>query len=400
METSQEKILIATVGDPNDARSCSGMPHRMSRELQANFPHSASVGFDELQGRRGWFRRLIRRFGAFGRRIEKAAFTFDGNAQLIERIIPWSGRYSSKRCAYQASKEVRKLVDEFEPNIVIGLVMPWMLLDIPDRIRLIYFTDLVTSIANRGYSGFKDRSSAYHREAERLERELFQRVDAAAFPASCIRDAAISNGLDSHKAHVVFMGANVEPLRPCAGKQIHSDKVHVLIVASDPVRKQTDLALRACMSVRDTGLDLNVDLIGPPTQFARSLELVHCHGLLNLSNADHSRLHVAALERAHLLLLPSLAEGAAIAPCEAARFGIPSVVSDVGGLPDVVLDNVTGRVLPSIASFEDYSVAMMQILGDPSRFERMSRAALTRANALYTWKSWSRSLLSIARPHQ
>ncbi|MEQ9407465.1 MAG: glycosyltransferase family 4 protein [Fuerstiella sp.] len=318
----------------------------------------------------------------------------------MEKYAGQLGKISARRTATAVSKEMRRIVEATKPDAVIGAVMPWMLLDIPENTRLVYFTDVVTSMANTGYPAFANRSEHYKQESILLERELFERVDAAAFPASVVREAAIANGLPASKSHVVFMGPNMQPRALITEKPPPQNHLVVLIVASDPVRKQTDLALQACRGILDAGWAVDVDLIGPATPLAQSLPFVRCHGRLQLGTAKDSAIHRGALERAHLLLLPSLAEGAPIAPCEAAHFAVPSVVSAAGGLPDVVLNNQTGRVLPITAMAEEYTTAMLALISDKALYSRTSRAALQRSQAKFTWEAWAATLLSLATPHQ
>ncbi len=103
----------------------------------------------------------------------------------------------------------------------------------------------------------------------------------------------------------------------------------------------------------------------------------------------------AAYARTHVLLLPSSGEGAAIAPAEAAHFGRPSVVSDAGGLPTVVLDRRTGRVLRQAATVDDYADAVEEIVSDRDTYLSYCRAALDRAQRVFTWDAWGRSVAAL-----
>ena len=101
------------------------------------------------------------------------------------------------------------------------------------------------------------------------------------------------------------------------------------------------------------------------------------------------------LKRSHWMLLPSLAEAFGIAPCEAAHFGRPSVVSDVGGLPTVVQHEKTGVVVPSDASPEEYADAIEQHSKDPLLYQKMSQAALNRATNTLSWPIWGQRMKEI-----
>lgn len=79
-----------------------------------------------------------------------------------------------------------------------------------------------------------------------------------------------------------------------------------------------------------------------------------------------------------LFVLPSLHEGLPIALVEAMTLGKPVVVTDAGGIPEVVQDNKEGYVVPSRdpVALADRIVAMLQ---DPAMRRRMGEAAQLRA---------------------
>lgn len=86
------------------------------------------------------------------------------------------------------------------------------------------------------------------------------------------------------------------------------------------------------------------------------------------------------LAAADLMLMPSQSESFGLAALEAMACGTPVVASAIGGLPEVINDGVDGVLLPP----EDTSgmaEAVLGLLGDRSRLERMSQAAATRPHA-------------------
>jgi glycosyltransferase involved in cell wall biosynthesis len=83
-------------------------------------------------------------------------------------------------------------------------------------------------------------------------------------------------------------------------------------------------------------------------------------------------------------VIPSLEEGFGIPAAEAMGCGVPVVASDAGGLPEVVEDGVTGRVVPKGDS-EALADAIAGLLADDALRARMGAAAVERARRLFDW---------------
>jgi glycosyltransferase involved in cell wall biosynthesis len=100
------------------------------------------------------------------------------------------------------------------------------------------------------------------------------------------------------------------------------------------------------------------------------------------------------LSRADLFLLPGTREGWGIVAMEAASYGVPVVAYDIPGLRDVVLDGVTGVLVP--AGEEALGSAAASLLLDPGRWTRSSEAARERARE-FTWDRSASELLGSLR---
>lgn len=79
-----------------------------------------------------------------------------------------------------------------------------------------------------------------------------------------------------------------------------------------------------------------------------------------------------------LFLLPSEQESFGLAALEAMACGTPVVASDAGGIPEVIVDGVTGSICPvgDVACMVEKSLS---ILTDPSKQQKMALAGQSRA---------------------
>jgi glycosyltransferase involved in cell wall biosynthesis len=89
------------------------------------------------------------------------------------------------------------------------------------------------------------------------------------------------------------------------------------------------------------------------------------------------------MDAADLFVLSSVREGLPITLLEAMRAGRPAVVTRIGGMPEVVEDGVTGRVVAAgdAAALGD---AVAAVLADAARREAMGLAAARRWSERYT----------------
>jgi glycosyltransferase involved in cell wall biosynthesis len=110
----------------------------------------------------------------------------------------------------------------------------------------------------------------------------------------------------------------------------------------------------------------------------RLVELPPTPGLVEAGRLPHE-LAIEALRRSLIAVAPSLLpESFGIVALEAAAAGKPAIVSDIGGLKDVVVDGETGYL---VAPGDPGALreALRSLISDPALRERMGRAAIERA---------------------
>ena len=84
-------------------------------------------------------------------------------------------------------------------------------------------------------------------------------------------------------------------------------------------------------------------------------------------------------DRIDILLMPSRSEGFGLTAIEGMARGCVPVVSDTGGLPEVVEDGVSG-LLHSTESIDDMAAKIESLIGNPKLFEQLSHGAYNRAH--------------------
>lgn len=155
--------------------------------------------------------------------------------------------------------------------------------------------------------------------------------------------------------------SDVEPTVVCVAK-FRPEKGHrVLLAAFDLVRRELPRARLRLVGDGELEPELRAEVA------ARALEE-------NVEFAGAVPAIWPVLATAHVFALPSLSEAFGIAAAEAMAAGLPVVVSDVGGLPELVTPGVTGELFPP-GDHEGLANHLVRLLRSPQLRERMGAAA-------------------------
>lgn len=141
--------------------------------------------------------------------------------------------------------------------------------------------------------------------------------------------------------------------------------------------KRIDLLLAAAARVRPHGAWKLVILAGG--DFSPYLAQVKCHGLEDRVVVCERVAEVEDyLNAADLGLFSSESESFCLGVLETMCFGVPSVSTAVGGVPEVIEDGVTGRLAP-FGDVDALAEAVRELVRDAPRRVAMGEAARRRA---------------------
>ncbi|HEX5485068.1 MAG TPA: glycosyltransferase family 4 protein [Limnobacter sp.] len=109
----------------------------------------------------------------------------------------------------------------------------------------------------------------------------------------------------------------------------------------------------------------------------------------------------SVLARADVLVMPSAHESLGKAPIEALSLAIPVVVSNVGGLPETVLDGQTGFVCPppfEKGAVDQWATVLRGIFSAPQNSKQMARTGSFAVRKQFGWASHLAGLIEQFNP--
>jgi glycosyltransferase involved in cell wall biosynthesis len=206
-----------------------------------------------------------------------------------------------------------------------------------------------------------------------------------------LADATGKLGVPPTRIEVLPNGVDIDRFRPSDGR----DPV-VLFVGSLIERKGVRYLLQAMPAIHKVLPEQRLIIIGDGPQQSELQALTSQLGLtevVQFLGGQPPDVVSRWLARAKLLVLPSIEEGLGVVLLEALASGTPCLGTSVGGIPDVVTEEV-GTLIPP-ADTGALARAALHLLGDPGRWQALSRAARRRAEVHYSWRRIVERLLTL-----
>lgn len=179
------------------------------------------------------------------------------------------------------------------------------------------------------------------------------------------------------RTRVVYNGVpEVSPAKPAAWQPEGAQRLVVLGRLSH--RKGQDVAVRATALLRERNYDVSLTLVGDCYSGYEAVveelkALVEEHGIQqNVKFEGYRSDPVPYLEAADIALVPSRVESFGLVAVESLMLALPTVATSVGGLPEIIADYGTGRLVPP-GNPEAMAEAVAYLLDNPADARAMGR---------------------------
>ncbi|BDI22697.1 glycogen synthase [Herbiconiux sp. L3-i23] len=251
-----------------------------------------------------------------------------------------------------------------------------------------------------------------YRVSSWIEREAFENADAVIAVSEGMRRDILRSypALDESRVEVVYNGIDLDVWAP-----LHDDDL-VRSLGVDPTRpavvfvgritrqKGLPYLLRAARALPDdvqlvlcAGAPDTAEILAEVTALVRELQQERA-GVVWLDRLLSRQELSAVLTAATVFVCPSIYEPLGIVNLEAMACGAAVVGTATGGIPEVVADHGTGRLVP-IEQVEDgtgtpidpdrfvadLAGTLIEVVSDPEQAKRYGEAGRRRAEELFSW---------------
>ena len=377
---NRPRIAFLTSTDPHNRRSWSGLHYMLAQTLQKHVGEVSYLGPVSL---RYWF--------GLGDRLNKAVGWLSQGRRYHYSI----SILTSKMYAIIFARKLK--AGQYDLIFAPASYTEFAYLD--TQLPIVYCCDSTITQLIDYYAGLSMLLLVSKRELAYIEQRAINRADLLLYSSHWAGNSAIRDfGASADKVVVLPFGANF-PVVPTQAEALYHPlrpgKCQLLFVGVEWVRKGGQIAVDTLKSLRARGIEAELTVCGcvPPSGVEHpNLTVIP---FLDKNNSDQLAQMVALYREADFFLLPTRAECAAIAFCEASSFGLPSLTTDTGGIADFVEDGINGYRLSLMAGGEEFAAAIAKVLADPVRYQELRRTARALYEEKLNWDAWGHAVCEL-----
>ena len=191
---------------------------------------------------------------------------------------------------------------------------------------------------------------------------------------------------DEKRVHAIPFGVNTDLFTPLRNKP-SKNKICIGIVKALEDIYGIEYLIRAFKIVIEEGYESNLLIVGEGSLRNQLEDLTESLNLANsvqfIGRIDNNEV-VEYLHRIDIFVVPSIQESFGVAALEASSCAVPVILSNVGGLPEVVNEGVTGyMVAPGDA--EAIAAKIIKLIEEPSLREQLGKGGRKFVLENYEW---------------
>jgi len=217
---------------------------------------------------------------------------------------------------------------------------------------------------------------------QRMQRASYGAAHRVIANSHAAADRLRAEGVEDSKILVIPNGIDPDSFHP---HRYSTEPRHIMMIACLREEKRIDVLVRAIPRILTRYPNAQLTLAGDGTCRDALSTLVQELGVAkHVRFLGHRDDVPALLEQADVFVLPSRSEAFPNSIMEAMAAGVAVVASDVGGIPELVRDGETGRLVPP-GNVEALSSALLDLLANPRQMEEFGRAGRRTIEQTYSF---------------
>lgn len=233
-----------------------------------------------------------------------------------------------------------------------------------------------------------------------IEKEAMQKTDLIIYSSDWAIDIAKRHyDVPHNKFKMIPLGANIDENRSSNDicnllYKKSKDTCDILFVGVDWKRKGADIAVAITENIIANGIPARLHVVGiksVPKDHKNKPYLIN-HGFISKSTQSGRDKLYTLFSTSHFLLVPSIAEAYGLVFCEASSFGLPSIASNVGGIPTIIKPNRNGMTFSLNSDISLWSNYIIEHYLDKTKYKELSLNSFDEYKFRLNWNTIGKHL--------
>ena len=297
------------------------------------------------------------------------------------------------------AKQIHEAFLSNPPDVVIAPAFSTAISYLKTSVPVIYISDTTFRLLYGYYEWFSNFWPWSVREGDRLESRAIDTSTFSVFASEWAARSAIEHyHARPDKVKVIPFGANLvnRSSEESILKKEKGSHCRLIFIGMEWNRKGGPLVMETLQKLRESGIPAELDIVGCDPPIQRPQQGIRIFPRIDKSTPEGSRLFDSLMGENHFLFVPSRAECFGVVFAEASAYGLPSITTDTGGIPDVVINGENGFRLPLTAGPEDYARTIADLYNDfNERYRPLSLSSYHLYKSHLNWDRWADQMVPV-----
>ncbi|MGY2134555.1 glycosyltransferase family 4 protein [Hymenobacter sp. HD11105] len=268
--------------------------------------------------------------------------------------------------------------------------------------KVIHWNDANFSIIHNFYPGYSNFSNYSLKSAHSIQKKALDLSDIVIYSSDWALESAVTfYKTDRSKLRKILFASNFKYF--IAKSDVESfikdrdiDTIKLLFLAADWSRKGGDDAVAVVNSLNIKGVKAQLYVVGTniPAQHKNNKDVI-AFGFVDKSSSYGEAQLITLFKKCAFLLLPSRIDLTPVAFSEASSFALPSITTDIGGIPSVIKQYVNGHYFPVASFIENATNFIINNHPNTEHYTKLCYSSFAYYESDMSWEQVKQKFLSI-----